>query len=73
MNASDSSAQISYSSFQSHLHGYEARVPEKIHGLEETRFKELPRTLDQRKKAGEAFLEKTEVMALVEWKLCVAP
>ncbi|KAM0803730.1 hypothetical protein BDR22DRAFT_839743 [Usnea florida] len=69
MKDSDSSSQISFSSFQFHLHGYEAHVPKKIHRLEDIRFRELPGTLDQRKKAGEAFLERTEVMALVEWKL----
>lgn len=73
MNASDSSSQISCLTFQNHLHSYEAHVPEKIYGLEEIRFRELPETLEQRKKAGGAFLEKTEVTTLVEWKLCVAP
>ena len=73
MKVSDSPSQINYSTFQLHLHSYEAHVPEKIHGLEEIRLKEIPETLDQRKKDSDAFLEKTEVTALVEWKLFVFP
>ena len=72
MKSSDGPSQINHSTFQSHLHRYEAHVPEKIHGLEEIRLREVPETLDQRRKDGSAFLEKTEVVALVDWKLCVS-
>lgn len=73
MKASAGPSQISYSTLKTHLHSYEAHVPEKIHGLEEIRLREVPETLDQRKKDSNAFLEKTEVTALVEWKLFVFP
>lgn len=69
MKASDSPSQIGCSAFHTHLHSYAAHVPEKIHGLEEIRLREIPEALNQRKKDSDSFLEKTEVTALVEWKL----
>ena len=47
------------------------RLPDKLEGLSELRYTDVPETVAQRKKDGEAFLEKTEVQSLVEWKLYV--
>ncbi|KAL9129558.1 MAG: hypothetical protein Q9217_002014 [Psora testacea] len=48
---------------------YERIVPKALQRLEEVRLEEIPKALAQRKKDGDAFLEKSEVTALVEWKL----
>lgn len=71
MKAADRPSQISSDTLHTHLLSYDSHVPEKIHELEEIRLKEVPDTLNQRKMDGETFLEKAEVTALVEWKLCV--
>ncbi|KAL8711666.1 MAG: hypothetical protein Q9225_007090, partial [Loekoesia sp. 1 TL-2023] len=62
-------SQISYADFTDSVKDYPQRVPEKIQGLEELRYHEIPEAIAQRKKADEAFLEKTELQSLVEWKL----
>ena len=62
---------ISYAEFQERLRSYEDHVPEKIQGLEELRLRQVPEVLSQRREDGNAFLEKTEVTGLVEWKLYV--
>lgn len=50
---------------------YEHYLPAKIEGLDHLRLEDVPEVLDMRRKDGDAFLEMTEVAALVEWKLCV--
>lgn len=62
-------SSLSYSDFKYHLGNYPDYVPKKIQGLEELRLHEVPEILNQRRKEGNAFLEKTEVTGLVEWKL----
>lgn len=69
MKATDSPSRISLDTLHAHLLSYESHVPDKTRGLEELRLSTIPETLVQRKKDGEAFLEKTEVTSLVEWKL----
>ncbi|KAK3175298.1 hypothetical protein OEA41_002545 [Lepraria neglecta] len=69
MKDTDSPTKITLKSLQTHLQSYESHVPEKIQGLESLRLNEIPEILAQRKKDGDAFLEKTEVTSLVEWKL----
>lgn len=71
MKASENANTISFETFQFYVSAYESKIPPKIQGLENLRLKELPETVSQRKKDGDAFLEKTEVTALLEWKLCV--
>ncbi len=71
MKSSHSAHNISYDDVQTKLHRYESLVPAKILGLEKSRFEDVPEVVNQRKSEGEAFLEKTEVTALVEWKLYV--
>ena len=71
MKASDSPANITLPALQTHVEFYESLVPSTIAGLEELRLHSIPETLAQRKKDGDAFLEKTEVISLVEWKLYV--
>ena len=73
MKDTDGPTKITLKPLQTHLQSYESHVPEKIQGLESLRLNEIPETLAQRKKDGDAFLEKTEVTSLVEWKLCVRP
>ena len=41
----------------------------QLSDLEELRLSTIPQTLAQRKGDGNAFLEKSEVTSLVEWKL----
>lgn len=62
---------ISYDDFKGHLGMYEHYLPAKIEGLDQIRLEEVPEVLEMRRKDGDAFLEKAEVTALVEWKLCV--
>ncbi|KAL9583139.1 MAG: hypothetical protein Q9212_002888 [Teloschistes hypoglaucus] len=61
--------KISYHDFKTMLGCFAEYAPKKIQGLEELRYNEIPEVLAQRKKDGEAFLEKTEVQSLIEWKL----
>ena len=72
MKLADRPEHISLSTFRNHLKRYESLVPAKIQGLEDIRLVVVPAALKQRKKDGEAFLEKAEVISLVEWKLCVS-
>ncbi|KAL8728226.1 MAG: hypothetical protein Q9166_005529 [cf. Caloplaca sp. 2 TL-2023] len=63
---------ISYEDFKTYRSVYDLekkKLPEKFEGLQELRYKDVPEVVAQRKKDGEAFLEKTEVQSLVEWKL----
>ncbi|KAL8791232.1 MAG: hypothetical protein Q9213_000189 [Squamulea squamosa] len=63
---------ISYQDFETYRTVYDIdkkKLPEKFEGLQELRYKDVPEVVAQRKKDGEAFLEKTEVQSLVEWKL----
>ena len=61
--------RISYSDFQRQLSFYQDNIPDKVQGLEELRLRAIPEVLAQRREDGNAFLEKTEVTGLVEWKL----
>ena len=63
--------KISYDDYKGYLGMYEHYLPAKIEGLDHLRLEDVPEILDMRRKDGDAFLEKTEVAALVEWKLCV--
>ncbi|KAI4242007.1 MAG: hypothetical protein L6R40_004234 [Gallowayella cf. fulva] len=63
---------ISYEDFKTYRTCYDLekkKLPEKFEGLQELRYNDVPEVVAQRKKDGEAFLEKTEVQSLVEWKL----
>ncbi|KAL8915382.1 MAG: hypothetical protein Q9171_000252 [Xanthocarpia ochracea] len=63
---------ISYEDFKIHRTGYNferKKLAEKLQGLQELRYNDVPEVVAQRKKDGEAFLEKAEVQNLVEWKL----
>ncbi len=73
MKPEDTASQISYSKLKTHLDAYPDYVPEKIQALTEMRLREVPETLAQRAQTGAAYLEKTEVTALVEWKLYGPP
>ena len=73
MKSSLNADNISYDDIQNIVHRYESHVPPKISALEKLRVEEVPEILELRKREGEAFLEKTEVTALVEWKLYVIP
>ncbi|KAL8850941.1 MAG: hypothetical protein Q9221_004141 [Calogaya cf. arnoldii] len=63
---------ISYDDFKIYRTVYDLekkKLPDKLEGLSELRYTDVPEVVAQRKKDGEAFLEKTEVQSLVEWKL----
>ncbi|MCJ1463264.1 hypothetical protein MMC07_001870 [Pseudocyphellaria aurata] len=61
--------RISHDDFKEWLGMYEDYVPKDMEGLEQLRLEEVPDVLEMRRNDGDAFLEKTEVTALVEWKL----
>ena len=69
MESSLQASSITYADFKYHLDKYPGHVPTKLQSLENLRLQEVPETLEQRRKAGDAFLEKPEVTGLVEWKL----
>lgn len=69
MKAADRPADITLDTLHGHLLSYDSYIPDKIQGLEELRLSIIPKTLAQRRKDGEPFLEKSEVTSLVEWKL----
>ena len=50
---------------------YPHEIPKDLQTLEELRVHTIPETLAQRRTDGDAFLEKAEVINLVDWKLCV--
>ncbi|KAL8960021.1 MAG: hypothetical protein Q9183_005536, partial [Haloplaca sp. 2 TL-2023] len=58
--------KITYDAFQMFL---PESVSEKNRQLEELRYHTIPEVLANRRKVGDAFLEKTEVQRLIEWKL----
>jgi hypothetical protein len=59
--------------FTSTLERYDAHVPEKLKDLETFRLKDLPEILKSRreKNKGSTWMEKDELVKLVEWKLYV--
>lgn len=57
---------ISPEDFQKTLEKYDALIPEKLSELEDQRLRIIPETLSERKPA---YLTKTEVQTLVDWKL----
>lgn len=69
MKPSLNADKLSYEDFKENLSKYETHVPSSIQGLEELRLREVPEVLEQRRKDGNALLEKTDVTGLVEWKL----
>ena len=64
---------ITHADFKYHLSKYKDLVPAKLQPLENLRLQAVPETLEQRRKAGDAFLEKPEVEGLVDWKLYLLP
>lgn len=72
MKPSLSLDKISYEEFQGYLLLYEQHLPPNIEGLEKLRLEEVPEVLEARRASGDAFLEKTEARALMEWKLWVS-
>ena len=61
--------KITYDAFKMFLSVVPESVPKKNQELEELRHHTIPEVLANRKKDGDAFLEKTEVQSLIEWKL----
>lgn len=71
MKASLKPETISFTEFETNRDAYESFVSAKLNDLEDIRLHQIPELLKKRKENGEAFLEKTEVSELMEWKLCV--
>lgn len=69
MDSSHNADNITYHSIHWTSKRYEEFVPSQISGLDGLRLRDIPEVLNQRKIDGEVFLEKTEVVSLVEWKL----
>lgn len=69
MNPSRTYRQISKADFD-HIQGqYGATLSSKLKTLDQKRLHDIPDSLTQRKKAGDAYLDKGEVLTLVDWKL----
>ncbi|KAF2794684.1 hypothetical protein K505DRAFT_349155 [Melanomma pulvis-pyrius CBS 109.77] len=60
---------ISLDTFNAILSRYTTTAPAKLVDLDTLRYVTVPTKLAERKKDGDAFLEKAEVEGLVEWKL----
>lgn len=62
---------IDKDAFQAILERYDALVPERLSDLETFRLKELPKILETRREnnKGSTWMEKDELVKLVEWKL----
>jgi hypothetical protein len=60
---------IDRETFDSYLSRYDQFVPAKLQQLERFRVVELPATLQDRKDTGRTWVEKEELVRLVEWKL----
>lgn len=71
MESTKSADHITYSDLKTRLLSYNSHVPPDIERLESLRLNDTPEALAQRKKNAEAFLEKEEVLSLVQWKLWV--
>ena len=69
MKASLQPDKITFEGLSGYLRIYDSEIPQKIQGLQEIRLKQVPEILNQRRKDQDAFLEKTELASLVEWKL----
>ena len=73
MKESNLITAISYKDFKHHVAGYSSTVPKDLESLEEQCRETIPSILAQRKEDGEAYLDKTEVTILLEWKLFALP
>lgn len=61
--------RISGSDFEDILSQYPDVVPSKLADLEEQRLSVIPGVLAERRAEGKAYLTKSEVATLVDWKL----
>jgi hypothetical protein len=61
--------RISNHDFEQTLAQYPETVPSKLADLEEQRLSTIPAKLKERKAKGNAYLTKSEVATLVDWKL----
>lgn len=61
--------RISGNDFEDILSQYSDVVPSKLADLEEQRLSVIPDNLAERRSEGKAYLTKSEVATLVDWKL----
>lgn len=61
--------RITGSDFEEILSQYADTVPAKLADLEGQRLSTIPKALAERRVDGQAYLTKTEVATLVDWKL----
>ncbi len=61
--------EIKYYEFITAVKDYPKYVPDKLRELDETRLQTIPKTIQQRKSGGQPYMEKSELLTLVEWKL----
>lgn len=69
MESQYSFRKISEGDFDDILSQYDEVVPSKLAQLEEERLVTIPASLAARKKDSKAYLSKSEVATLVDWKL----
>ena len=61
--------RIAASDFEEILSQYPDTVPAKLADLETQRLSTIPKALAERRAEGQAYLTKSEVATLVDWKL----
>ena len=71
MKDSQKPETILFAEFEANRDAYESFIPPELRELDDFRLHGIPKLLEERKKEGEAFLEKTELANLMDWKLYV--
>lgn len=71
MDSEQSFASIDVETFGSLLEEYPNVLPDKLSELDTHRYEQLPDSIASRNTIDGAYLNKDELAALVDWKLCV--
>lgn len=71
MKDSQKPETILFAEFEAYRDVYESFIPSELRELDDIRLDKIPRLLQQRKTEGDAFLERTELSHLMDWKLYV--
>ena len=69
METTDQWKKIKAGRIKEFVKKYSSVVPKDLQDLDHARLHTIPEILKSRKDTGDAYLEKSEVVQLVEWKL----
>ncbi len=61
--------EIKYHDLNTAVEDYPNYVPDKLRELDEIRLQTIPQKVERRKSTDQPYLEKSELLTLVEWKL----